>query len=145
MSTGRYDCLKLENQLCFPLYACSREVVKRYTPYLDKLGLTYTQYVTMMVMWEHKSLTVKSAGDLLHLDSGTLTPLFKKLEEKGLVTRTRSKEDERNLIVSLTEAGEALREQARDIPAQLTKCIDMDAEKSAQLYQLLYELLDKMS
>lgn len=145
MATGKYDCLKLENQLCFPLYACSREVVKRYTPYLDKLGLTYTQYVTMMVMWEHKSLTVKAAGEYLHLDSGTLTPLFKKLEEKGLVSRIRSKEDERNLIVSLTKKGEALRDQALDIPGQLSNCIDMEPEKITQLYALLHELLDKLS
>ena len=145
MPNGKYDCLKLDNQLCFPLYACSREVVKRYTPYLDKLGLTYTQYVTMMVMWEHKSLTVKSAGDLLHLDSGTLTPLFKKLEEKGYVTRTRSKEDERNLIVSLTKEGKALQERALDIPAQLSSCLSMDPDKVAQLYDLLRELLDSLS
>ncbi len=145
MTTGKYDALKLDNQLCFPLYACSREVVKRYTPYLDKLGLTYTQYVTMMVMWEHGSLTVKAAGEYLHLDSGTLTPLFKKLEEKGLVSRTRSKEDERNLIVSLTKKGEALRDQALDIPGQLSNCIDMEPEKTRQLYALLRELLDKLS
>lgn len=145
MPTGKYDCLKLENQLCFPLYACSREVVKRYTPYLDELGLTYTQYVTMMVMWEHKSLTVKAAGEYLHLDSGTLTPLFKKLEEKGLVDRTRSREDERNLIVSVTKKGEALRDRALDVPSHLADCIDFDPEKGKQLYELLHELLDKLS
>ena len=145
MPTHKYDCLKLDSQLCFPLYACSREVVKRYTPYLDKLGLTYTQYVTMMVMWEHRSLTVKRAGDLLHLDSGTLTPLFKKLEEKGYVTRTRSREDERNLIVSLTKEGEALRERALDVPLQLDACITMDRDKVLQLYNLLHELLDSLS
>ena len=145
MPTGKYDCLKLENQICFPLYACSREVVKRYTPYLDELGLTYTQYVTMMVMWEHKSLTVKAAGEYLHLDSGTLTPLFKKLEEKGLVSRTRSREDERNLIVSLTKKGEALRDRALGVPGHLAACIDMDPEKGKQLYELLHELLDSLS
>lgn len=145
MPAGKYDCLKLDNQICFSLYACSREVVKRYTPYLDKLGLTYTQYVTMMVMWEHESLTVKSAGEYLHLDSGTLTPLFKKLEEKGLVTRTRSKEDERNLIVSLTKEGKALRDQALDIPSQIAGCIDLAPDKAAQLYSLLQELLKTLS
>ena len=145
MPTGKYDCLKLDNQLCFPLYACSREVVKRYTPYLDELGLTYTQYVTMMVMWEHRNLTVKAAGEYLHLDSGTLTPLFKKLEEKGLVARTRSKEDERNLIVSLTKKGEALRDRALNVPAQLSACIDLEPEKANQLYTLLHELLHKLS
>ena len=108
----RYDVLKLDRQLCFPLYACSREMIKEYKPYLDKLDLTYTQYITMMVLWEKKSINVKALGDQLYLDSGTLTPLLKKLEAKGLVTRKRSSEDERNLIISITEAGEALKEQA---------------------------------
>ncbi len=145
MSTGKYDHLKLDNQLCFPLYACSREVVKRYTPYLNALDLTYTQYVTMMVMWEHKSLTVKAAGEYLHLDSGTLTPLFKKLEEKGLVNRIRSKEDERNLIVSLTKKGEALRDKAVDVPEKLAACVKMEPEKVRQLCDLLHELLDTLA
>lgn len=145
MPKNKYDCLKLENQVCFPLYAAAREVVRRYTPYLNELGLTYTQYVTMMVMWEHKSLTVKAAGELLHLDSGTLTPLFKKLEDKGLVTRARSQTDERNLIVTVTEAGEALKDKAVDIPAQLVSCITLTPEESMQLYTLLYKLLDSLS
>ena len=145
MPNDIYECLKLENQLCFPLYAASREVVKRYTPYLDKLDLTYTQYITMMVLWEHGSITVKDAGQLLYLDSGTLTPLFKKLEDKGLVTRARSKTDERNLIVSVTEKGAALKEQAVDIPAQLGACINLTAEEAGQLYQLLYKLLGQFS
>ncbi len=145
MPNNKYDCLKLENQVCFPLYAAAREVVRRYTPYLNELDLTYTQYVTMMVMWEHKSLTVKAAGELLHLDSGTLTPLFKKLEDKGLVTRARSQTDERNLIVSVTEAGEALKDRALDIPRQLAGCVRMSREESVQLYNLLYKLLDSLS
>ena len=142
--SNKYDCLKLENQLCFPLYACSREVMKRYTPYLDELGMTYTQYVAMMVLWERKSVTVKDAGILLHLDSGTLTPLFKRLEEKGLVSRSRSVTDERSLIVSITEAGEALRARAVDVPSKMAACNALSAEESAQLYGLLYKLLDKM-
>lgn len=145
MPQDRYDCLKLDNQLCFPLYACSREVVKRYTPYLDKLGLTYTQYVAMMVLWEHKNVTVKQAGVYLHLDSGTLTPLFKRLEEKGLVTRSRSQTDERSLIVSLTKQGEALREQAVQIPEKIATCITLDAGEAAQLYSLLHKLLEQLS
>ncbi len=145
MPGDKYESLKLENQLCFPLYAAAREVVRRYTPYLNELGLTYTQYVTMMVMWEHKSLTVKAAGDLLHLDSGTLTPLFKKLEEKGLVTRVRSQTDERNLIVTVTEAGEALKDRAVDIPAKLGTCIDLSQDELFQLYMLLYKLLNDLS
>lgn len=145
MVKDKYDNLKLENQLCFPLYACAREVVKRYTPYLDALDLTYTQYVTMMVLWEHRSLTVKQAGELLHLDSGTLTPLFKKLEEKGLVTRTRSRTDERSLIVSVTEKGLALRSRAVDIPSRLGACVQLEAAETHQLYALLYKLLDTLA
>ena len=141
---NKYDCLKLGNQLCFPLYACAREVMKRYTPYLDELDLTYTQYVAMMVLWERKSVTVKDAGILLHLDSGTLTPLFKRLEEKGLVSRSRSVADERSLIVSITEAGEALKDRAVEIPAKMAACNALDQEESVQLYGLLYKLLDKL-
>ena len=144
MPNNKYDCLKLDNQLCFPLYAASREVVKRYSPYLEKLDLTYTQYITMMVLWEHGSITVKDAGQLLYLDSGTLTPLFKKLEEKGLVVRARSKTDERNLIVSLTEKGEALKDEALSIPEQLTSCIPMEPSDATQLYSLLHTLLDAL-
>ena len=142
---GKFDSLKLDNQLCFPLYACSREVVKRYTPYLDALELTYTQYVAMLVLWEHGSVTVKQAGILLHLDSGTLTPLFKRLEEKGLVTRSRSKEDERSLIVTITKQGEALREQAADIPAKMSSCLTLEHGEAIQLYTLLHKLLDSLS
>ena len=117
MQSNAYDALLLQNQLCFPLYACAREVIKAYTPLLDEIGLTYTQYVTMMVMWEEHSTSSRRLGQRLHLDSGTLTPVLKKLEEKGLITRRRSKDDERNLSLSLTEAGEALRAKAADIPA----------------------------
>lgn len=145
MAKDKYECLKLENQLCFPLYACSREVVKLYTPYLDELGLTYTQYVAMMVLWEHKSITAKDAGTILHLDSGTLTPLFKRLEEKGLVNRTRSQLDERSLIVSITEAGEALKERAVSVPAKLASCIRLESAEAEQLYALLHKLLAQMS
>ena len=99
----KYDCLRLDSQLCFPLYACSKEIIRRYKPLLDELDLTYTQYITMLVLWEHKSLTAKELGRILYLDSGTLTPLLKKLENKGLLTRKRSDADERNLIVTVTE------------------------------------------
>ena len=141
MPSKKYDCLKLEKQLCFPLYACAKEVVKRYTPYLAPLDLTYTQYIAMMVLWEHKALTIKEAGTLLYLDSGTLTPLFKKLEEKGLVTRNRSQADERNLIVTITEKGEALKDQAVGIPAQLASCIELEPQDAEQLYSLLPKLM----
>lgn len=140
-----YDALKIENQLCFPLYACSREVIKLYKPHLDKLDLTYTQYITMMVLWEKKSVNVKTLGDVLHLDSGTLTPLLKKLESKGLILRRRSTEDERNLIVTITEKGEALKEQALHIPDTLSKCVDLSSEEAQTLYRILYKILDNQS
>ena len=137
------DPLRLENQLCFPLYACARETIKLYKPYLDELDLTYTQYIAMMVLWEKKSVTVKELGAVLHLESGTLTPLLKKMEAKGLLTRRRSTEDERSLIVSLTEQGEALRERAVDIPAKMSKCVNLEPEEARELYRLLYKLLQQ--
>ena len=141
----RYEALKLKNQICFPLYACSKEVVKAYKPYLDELDLTYTQYITMMVMWEYKELRVKEIGRCLFLDSSTLTPLLKRLEEKGYVTRRRSDEDERELIVTLTESGEALKERAVTVPERLGACIEMDPGKAQMLYDLLYELIGKLT
>ena len=127
-----YEGLLLKNQLCFPLYACARETVKLYKPWLDRLGLTYTQYITMMVLWEHKALTVKALGQQLYLDSGTLTPLLKKLEEKGLVTRRRSSEDERNLIVTITAQGEAMRDAALNIPGEMAKCVNQIGRASCR-------------
>jgi DNA-binding MarR family transcriptional regulator len=144
MADTRYEALKLENQLCFPLYACAREVVKRYKPFLDDIDLTYTQYVTMMVLWEKPSVTSKEIGERLHLDSGTLTPVIKKLAEKGLVTRARSAEDERNLVVALTDAGLALRDRAACIPGQMGKFICLSPEDAQALYRILYQLLDNM-
>ena len=137
-----YDALKLKNQLCFPLYACSRHMIRLYKPFLDKLELTYTQYITMMVLWERTSVTVKELGTELYLDSGTLTPLLKKLEERGLVTRRRSEEDERNLIVTVTEKGMALRELALPIPEEMTKCVSLNSEESLQMDRLLYKMLE---
>ena len=139
---NKYEALKLSQQLCFPLYACSREMIKLYKPYLDELGLTYTQYITMMVLWEHKAMTVKALGQELYLDSGTLTPLLKKLEEKGLVTRRRSDLDERNLIVTITELGESMRDQALHIPSEMTKCINLPKEDIRDLYRMLHQLLE---
>ena len=140
----RYDALKLENQLCFPLYACSKEIVKAYKPYLDELDLTYTQYITMMVMWEHQELKVKEVGQYLYLDSSTLTPLLKRLEQKGYVTRRRSAEDERDLIVSITKSGEALKEKAVTVPERLAACVELEAQKAQDLYALLYEVIGKL-
>jgi len=136
-----YDALKLERQLCFPLYACARETIKQYKPYLDELDLTYTQYIAMMVLWEKHSVTVKELGETLYLDSGTLTPLLKKMEAKGLLTRRRSEQDERSLIVRLTEAGEALKEKAVSVPYQMASCVRLDPEEATELYRLLYKLL----
>ena len=140
-----YDVLKLENQICFPLYACSKEIVKAYKPYLDELDLTYTQYITMMVLWEYQELRVKDLGKHLYLDSSTLTPLLKRLEEKGYVTRHRSVEDERDLIVTITESGEALKEKAVEIPQKLGACVKLDPQKAQALYALLYEVLGKLT
>ncbi len=141
MEEKNYDTLKLENQLCFPLYACSRELIKRYKPYLDKLDLTYTQYIAMMVMWERRQVNVKELGECLYLDSGTLTPLLKKMELKGYVARARSEKDERNLIVTITEKGLALRDAAASIPAAIGSCVDLTQEEAKTLYFLLYKIL----
>ena len=137
----KYEALRLENQLCFPLYACSRETIKLYKPFLDEIDLTYTQYIAMMVLWEKESVTVKELGEALYLDSGTLTPLLKKMEAKGLIRRRRSEQDERSLIVSLTEEGTALRERALDVPHQMASCVRLEPEEVQELYRLLYKLL----
>ncbi|MCD8014477.1 MAG: MarR family transcriptional regulator [Lachnospiraceae bacterium] len=141
--TDKYDMLKIENQLCFPLYACAKEIVKKYRPYLDEIDLTYTQYITMMVLWEHREMNVKELGKRLYLDSGTLTPLLKKLEGKGLVSRKRSVEDERNLIITITEQGMQLREKACKIPEAMGGCINLEQEEALTLYHLLYRILGK--
>ena len=145
MDDRTYDALKLENQLCFPLYACSREIIRQYKPILDEIGLTYTQYIVMMVLWERRSVTVKELGDCLYLDSGTLTPLLKKMEAKELLTRARSTQDERNLIVTITEAGEALRERAARVPEQMARCTPLDPQEAMTLYRLLYKILGRES
>ena len=136
-----YDRLKIENQLCFPLYACAREIVRLYKPFLDEIGLTYTQYIAMMVLWDRKKVTVKQLGEILYLDSGTLTPLLKKMEAGGLLTRNRDKEDERSVIVELTEKGDLLKEQAVSIPEKITLCVPVNQEEGRQLYHLLYKIL----
>ncbi len=141
MDTLKYDALKLENQICFPLYACSREIVKRYKPFLDEIDLTYTQYIAMMVMWEKESVNVKELGEYLYLDSGTLTPLLKKLEAKELITRKRSAKDERNLIVTITEKGRRLKEKAVEIPFKMAGCTNLTEEEAKQLYSILYKIL----
>ena len=141
MDAKNYDGLKLENQLCFPLYAAAREVVKQYRPHLDALDLTYTQYITMMVLWEWGEITVKALGETLFLDSGTMTPVLKSLEAKGYVSRQRSISDERSVNVLLTPAGVALKEAAAEIPQKMAGCVGLAPEEAVQLYTLLYKIL----
>lgn len=138
------DDLKLERQLCFPLYACAKGVVGKYKPFLNEIGLTYTQYIAMMVLWEKKSVNVKTLGESLMLDSGTLTPLLKKLEEKGLVTRERASDDERNLAVALTQEGQQLKRKAEKIPGQISKCLDLPPDDAKLLYDILHRLMAKL-
>lgn len=139
--SDKYDVLKLENQLCFPLYVCSKEIVKNYKPFLDEIDLTYTQYIAMMVLWEHKEMNVKELGTYLFLDSGTLTPVLKKLEQKGYITRERDKEDERVLNVVITQQGEALKEKALDIPMKIGACVPLEPEDAKKLYEIMNKLL----
>ncbi len=143
--SDKFDCLKIENQLCFPLYACSKEIIKRYKPFLDEIDLTYTQYIAMLILWEEKKTTVKELGTRLYLDSGTLTPLLKKLEAKGFIERKRSDKDERNLIVKLTNKGEELKEQAVQIPDKMSCCVKLGKDEARQLYSLLYRVLGLLS
>ena len=139
-----FDALKLEKQLCFPLYACAKEVVRTYTPFLESIGLTYTQYIAMLVLWEYKEMTVKELGEHLFLDSGTITPLLKKMEAHGLVIRTRSISDERSVIISLSEEGAALREKAVGLPAMVGSCVSLSDKEAETLYQLLYKVLNTL-
>ena len=140
----KYEALKIENQLCFPLYAASKEIVGKYHDLLSKLDLTYTQYIVMMVLWNADSITVKDLGEKVYLDSGTLTPLLKKLENKGLINRKRDDKDERNVIISLTQKGINLKEEAVNIPFEIGKCIPLTAEEAKTLYSLLYKILENV-
>lgn len=143
--TEVFDPLKLENQLCFPLYVCSKEIVRQYKPFLDELDLTYTQYIAMMALWEHKSLNVKGLGEYLFLDSGTLTPVLKTLEKKGWIRRERSKDDERVVMVTITEAGLTLRKKALDIPQKISQCVDLSPEDAIELHRILNILAGSLS
>lgn len=139
----KYEQLLLKNQLCFPLYACGRKIVSAYTPYLKPLGLTYTQYIVFMVLWEKETVNVGQLGSILHLDAGTLTPLLKNLEKKGYIIRARSKDDERVTIVSITESGNELKEKCKDIPGKITEGTKVLSEDDAkELYRLLYLFLN---
>lgn len=137
-----YDALKLDYQLCFPLYAVSKEIIRRYKPFLDPFGLTYTQYITLMALWEKDNVTVKSLGERLYLDSGTLTPLLKKMEVQGWVTRNRCQENERNVYIRLTQSGVALRDDVLHIPQAISKCVTLSFEESVTLHKLLHKFLN---
>ena len=137
-----HEAMKLANQLCFPLYAAASNVTGLYTPWLKPLGLTYTQYIVLLVLWEKDSISVSEIGEKLMLDNGTLSPLLKKLEQAGYLTRKRSSEDERVVVITLTEAGKALQEKAKDIPGKVAGCIELPIEKVQKLYTLLNELLE---
>ena len=140
----KYENLRLKNQLCFPLYACAKEMTRRYKPFLDKIDLTYTQYIAMMVLWEEEQTSVKDLGNALMLDSGTLTPLLKKMEQKGLLTRQRAKIDERVLIVTLTDKGRSLKDEALNVPSEMGMCVGLSPEESRLLYHLLYKVLNNI-
>lgn len=142
--TENYEMLRLDRQLCFPLYAVSREIVKRYKPFLDELELTYTQYITMMVLWEEGEITVKGLGARLFLDSGTLTPVLNALQKKGYAVRERSERDKRDVIVTVTESGMNLREKAAAIPAKLGSCLPLSQEDAVTLYRILHNMMDKL-
>lgn len=144
MKDTKFEALKLDNQLCFPLYACAKEVVRQYKPFLEEIDLTYTQYIAMMVMWEKKEMNVKALGERLYLDSGTLTPVLKKLEAKKLITRTRDKDDERSLVIAITQEGEELREKAVHVPEKISHCVKLNEQDQKDLYRILHTLLNHM-
>ena len=136
------EVMKLDNQICFPLYAAARYVTGLYTPYLKDLGLTYTQYITFLVLWEKDGISVSEIGSRLMLDNGTLSPMLKKMEQAGYIERKRSSDDDRVVIVSLTKKGRDLQEKAKEIPMKVGGCIDLPPEKAMQLHGLLHELLE---
>lgn len=140
----KYDCIRLDNQLCFPLYACAKEVVRQYRKPLDEIGLTYTQYVVMMVLWENGGMTEGELGKRVYLDSGTLAPLLKRLEKQGLVNRIRPDNNERKLFLTLTEEGEAMKEKAVMIPEAMKGCIPLAEEDMVLLRDLLTRALAGM-
>ena len=137
------EAMKLTNQLCFPLYAAARCVTGLYTPWLKPLGLTYTQYLVFLVLWEQDGIPVGEICEKLMLDNGTVSPLLKKMEKAGYITRSRSQEDDRIVVITLTDQGRDLQEQAKDIPEKVGSCIDLPPEEAQELYKLLYELLQK--
>lgn len=143
MSEHEFDCLRLDHQLCFPLYAAARRVTGKYTPYFKELGLTYTQYIVFMVLWEKDNVTVGDICRRLYLDSGTVTPLLKKMEDKGWIRRSRSHDDERIVMITLTDEGRSLQKKCRDIPPAISQCIHLSEQDAADLYRILYTILEQ--
>ena len=141
---NEFNPLALDNQLCFPLYVCSKEIIRRYTPLLEPLGLTYTSYITLMCLWEKDNISVKELGIRLFLDSGTLTPLLKKMETNGLITRQRGQQDERNVYIRLTDEGRRMEQQCRDIPAKMMCRNVIEPEKAVKLIKELHELMTQI-
>lgn len=144
VTKDRYESIRLKNQLCFPLYACSKEIIRQYRKPLEKLGLTYTQYVVMMVLWEDGGMTEGDLGKKVYLDSGTLAPLLKRMEKQGIINRVRPDDNERKLLISLTEKGEAMKEQALDVPKAMNGCIDLPENERKELKRLLDKAVSGM-
>jgi len=138
------NCLKLENQLCFPLYVVSKEIIRKYKPFLDELDLTYTQYIAMLVLWDQDKVNVKTLGEKLYLDSGTLTPLLKKLEQKGYIKKNKNNKDERNQVIEITKKGKALKQDAMKVPVEMGKCLSLQEEDAKSLYQILHKILKEL-
>ena len=138
---NKYDKLKLKNQLCFPIYLCSKELVRKYNNVLKEYDLTYTQYIVMMYLWEINEVNVSTLGSAMLLDSSTLTPLLKKMENKGYIKRERLQKDERNLIIKLTKKGILLKDKVLDVPDKISKCLNLDNQEVEELYKLLYKSL----
>lgn len=145
MNENKYECLRLENQLCFPLYASSREILKKYTPLLKELDITYTQYIALMVLWECKEVSIKDLCKKLYLDTGTLSPMLKSMEKRNLLKRSRKADDERVVTVKITDEGIALREKAVSIPQKVGACLPLEKEEAETLYRLLYKILSAQS
>ena len=145
MNENKYECLRLENQLCFPLYASSREILKKYTPLLKELDITYTQYIALMVLWECKEVSIKDLCKKLYLDTGTLSPMLKSMEKRNLLKRSRKADDERVVTVKITDEGIALREKAVSIPQKVGACLLLEKEEAETLYRLLYKILGAQS
>ena len=137
------ESMKLDSQLCFPLYAAARKITGLYTPYLKPLGITYTQYIMFLVLWEKDGITVGELCKRLRLDTGTVTPMLKNTEKQGLIKRTRSADDERVVVISLTEDGKALYKKAKSIPEKIGSCVKLGKEEAVELYKVLYKLLEE--